>query len=111
MNDNSVEDIAHGVQAIIADLQGKMPETKIVLLGVLPRGEPLGSKAKELNVLLKEFGNNQSVYWLDMWNQFIDANGNPKPGLYTDDNLHLIEGGYQVWQQTLDPLLNQLGAI
>ena len=85
-----------------------MPTTKIILLGVFPRGEPLGSKAKQLNVLLEKFGDNRNVFWLNMWNAFVTSDGKLKPGYYFPDNLHLLESGYQAWQETMEPLLKKL---
>ena len=108
MGGNTIEDIARGVKEILTELEVKMPTTKIILLGVFPRGGSLGTKAKQLNVLLEKFGDNKNVFWLDMWNAFASNDGKLKPGLYTPDNLHLIEGGYQVWQQTMEPLLKKL---
>lgn len=85
-----------------------MPSTKIILLGVLPRAEPWGTKVKQLNVLYEKLANNKTVYWLDMWSAFADADGKEKPGLFKSDTVHLVEKGYEVWQHTLEPLLKKL---
>ena len=37
-NVNSAEDIAEGIKAIVNKLREKLPETKILLLGIFPRG-------------------------------------------------------------------------
>ena len=106
---NTVEDIAHGVREIINRLAGKMPNAKVLLLGVLPRGDAgLGPKARQLNGLLEKLSDNNRVHWLNMWDQFANSNGQIKGELYKPDTLHLVEKGYQVWAQTMEPLLNQL---
>ena len=86
----------------------KMPETKLILLGVLPRAEPLGAKCKQLNTLIKKLDNQKSVYFLDMWLAFEDESGKQKTDLYVGDKLHLNDKGYEVWQQTMEPLLKKL---
>ncbi|XP_054157339.1 platelet-activating factor acetylhydrolase IB subunit alpha1-like [Oppia nitens] len=104
----TLDDIAHGVNETVRELLAKMPKSKLILLGVLPRGEPLGTKCKQLNELIKNLDNQQTVYYLDMWSQFEDPSGHIRTELYTSGLLHLTQLGYHVWQQTMEPLLNKL---
>src|SRR5207248_434200 len=39
VRDNSAEEIAEGIKAIVKTLRAKLPQTKVLLLGVFPRGE------------------------------------------------------------------------
>ncbi|XP_054157128.1 platelet-activating factor acetylhydrolase IB subunit alpha2-like [Oppia nitens] len=105
---NTIEDIAHGVNETVRELLGKMPETKLILLGVLPRAEPLGTKCKQLNTLIKKLDNQKNVFWHDMWLDFESADGKQKTDLYVSDKLHLNEKGYQVWQQSTEALISKL---
>ena len=107
MGSNSVQDIARGVQEILKLLEAKMPNTKIILLGVLPRNGDWCSRVRELNVLIEKFGNNKNVFWLNMWNSFASNDCKLKDGLFRD-GLHPTEAGYQVWQETMEPLLKKL---
>ncbi|CAG2169675.1 unnamed protein product [Oppiella nova] len=104
---NTVEDAAHGVQEVLKELTAKMSTTKVILLSNLPRTEPNGSKCKQLNVLLKKFDNNKTIFYLDMWSHYETPDGKQKFELFVD-KLHLNEKGFEVWQQTMDPLLNKL---
>ena len=85
----------------------KMPMTKVILLAVLPRAEPDGTKAKQLNVLLKKLSDEKTVFWLDMWTEFESSDGKMKNEFYLPDHLHLNPSGYDVWQKTMEPLLNK----
>ncbi|CAG2111127.1 unnamed protein product [Medioppia subpectinata] len=105
---NTVEDIAHGVEETVKELLVKMPETKLILLGVFPRAEPLGAKVKQVNTIIKKLNNDKNVFWLDMWSAYESADGHQKTELYVSDKLHLNEKGYEVWQQTMEPLLKKL---
>ena len=112
MGSNSIEDIARGVKEILHQINVKMPSTKVILLGVFPRNEPEGSKAKKLNVLLKPLADERTVYWLDMWNTFEGADGKPHLELYDGGKaccyLHLTQAGYEAWHRTMEPLLSKL---
>ena len=106
---NTPEDIAHAVRVILSTLEAKVPNAKVILLGVLPRGDSaINAKVKELNGLLEKLVDNNRVHWLNMWNQFADSNGQIKTDLFHADGVHLVEKGYQVWQQTMELLLNKL---
>ncbi|XP_054157126.1 platelet-activating factor acetylhydrolase IB subunit alpha2-like [Oppia nitens] len=104
----STEDIAKGVEEIVRELLAKMPETKVILLGVLPRGLPLGNICKELNTLIKKLDNQKNVFWLDMWSAFEGTDGDVKHELFNLDKLHPNHEGYVVWQKTMEPLLQKL---
>ncbi|CAG2178877.1 unnamed protein product [Oppiella nova] len=104
---NTVEDIAHGVNETVKELLGKMPNTKVILLGVLPRAEPLGAKVKQVNELIAKLNNDKNVFFLDMWSAY-ETDGKQHTELYVSDKLHLNEKGYEVWQQTMEPLLKKL---
>ena len=86
-----------------------MPSSKIILLGVLPRNpDDLRKKAKDLNVLLKHLSDEKTIFWLDMWKEFGDSEGKPRNDLFLEDHLHPNYAGYDVWQKTMEPLLNKL---
>ena len=102
---DSVEDISKGVKAVVDLLHSKLPNSKILLLAVLPRST-YNDKVKQLNGLISKFGNGNSVTFLSMNNHFEDAKG-IHSDLYVE-GLHLNEKGYQVWAQTMDPTLKKL---
>ena len=105
---NTIEDIAQGIHTILKQLAVKMPETKVLLLALLPRSGPIGGRAKQLNVLIKKFADDKTVHWLDMWSAFESADGQQKTELYVADHLHLNPSGYEVWHKTMDSTLNKL---
>ena len=84
--------------------------SKVILLGVLPRDEPLGTKGKQLNVLLKKLADDKTVHWLDMWSEYTTPEGKQRYELYWPDHLHMDAGGhgYGVWQKTMEPLLKKI---
>jgi len=100
-------DIAHGIKEIINELLVKMPDTRILLLGVLPRAGDLETKVQGINNLIAKYNDDKHVFYLDMASHFQDSPGKEKAGLYTD-TVHLTKEGYQVWYETMEPLFKKL---
>ncbi|HEX7899739.1 MAG TPA: GDSL-type esterase/lipase family protein [Planctomycetota bacterium] len=102
----SVESAAAGVEALVDELRGK---TRILLLGVFPRGEkpddPFRARIQDLNGRLAKL---KHVSYLDLGPLFLSPDGTLSKELMPDF-LHLSEKGYRVWadavKQPLDDLL------
>ena len=45
--------------------------------------------------------------YLDVYSAFTDDNGNPRPGLLSDDGVHLAGKGYEVWAKVVENFLQQ----
>jgi len=84
-----------------------MPSTKVLLLGILPRAGNLETEVQAINALISKFADDKKVWYLDMSSHFQDSPGKEKPGLYVD-TVHLTKAGYQVWYETMEPLLKKL---
>jgi lysophospholipase L1-like esterase len=84
-----------------------MPSTKILLLGLLPRVIYFEPKVQEINTIISKYNDDKHVFYLDMSDKFQDSPGKEKAGLYTDA-IHLTKEGYQVWYETMEPLLKKL---
>ncbi len=94
MDANTAEDIAHGIKEIIRQLLVKVPSTKILLLGILPRAGNLETKVQTINTLISKYDDNKHVFYLDMSDKFQGSAGKQKADLFTD-NVHLTKDGYQ----------------
>jgi lysophospholipase L1-like esterase len=107
MHPNTPEDIAHGIKEIINQLLVKMPSTKILLLGIIPRVGNAETKLKAVNNIISKYNDDKQVFYLDMTDKFEDSPGNEKAGLYVD-TVHLTKEGYQVWYETMEPIFKKL---
>lgn len=108
-NAGSDEEIADGIKAIIGQLQMRLPKSKILLLGVLPRqNEYFTGRTSHISSLISKFADGKTIRFLDMSDQFQTAPGKVKPELYDDDQLHLKAAGYEVWAQTMAPVFEQM---
>jgi lysophospholipase L1-like esterase len=108
---DSPSDIAAGVSEIIKTLRAKLPETKIVVLAIFPRGADKEDGLRKLtdgaNEKLKDFANDKDVFFVDINSSFLDADGK-LPKEVMPDLLHPNEEGYRRWAEALEPTLVKL---
>ena len=111
------EQTAAGVKAILDVIQQKQPQAKVLLVAVFPRDNPgdaafgVPEKVKALNPLIAKLPDGTRVKFLDIHDQFLDANGKLKPGVMQPDNLHPTAAGYDIWGTAITPILTEwLGA-
>lgn len=105
------EDTAAGVQAIVTLLRTKLPDTKILLLGIFPRGATATDALRRVNAAindrLREMADGRDVVYQDLGRVFVDAEGRLDDRLMPD-LLHPNEAGYRVWAEGMEPHLKAL---
>jgi lysophospholipase L1-like esterase len=110
--DNTAEQIADGVRAIVEKLRSKLPETKILLCAIFPRGEnvnPQRGKILQANQIIHKLADGQNVIWVDFGHRFLDERGHI-PRDMMPDYLHLTRKGYEIWAESLrNPLARAMG--
>lgn len=105
------EETAAGIQAILSTLRTGLPDTKILLLGVFPRGasgdDPLRQITVAINNLASTYADNKQIFFLDLSPLFLDNQGRLAQHLMPD-YLHPNEQGYQVWADGMEDMLSRL---
>jgi lysophospholipase L1-like esterase len=108
--DNTPGQIAEGVAAIVKKLRERLPKTKILLLGIFPRGEnfnPQRGKVAQVNQVLAKLDDGRNVHYLDIGHRFLTSDG-ILPAEIMPDFLHLSKSGYEIWAEAIEPKLAQL---
>jgi beta-glucosidase len=108
--DNTVEQIAEGVTAIVRKLREKLPQTKVLLVAIFPRGEnptPQRGKLLMVNQILRKQVDDRNVFWADFGHRFLDEQGRIPRDLMPD-YLHLSRRGYEIWAESIEPRLAEL---
>lgn len=104
-------DIARGVKAVVESLRQKLPQSKILLLGVFPRGanpdNPLRAKLKKVNEVIAKLDDGKNVTFLDIGEKFLEADGSLSKSVMPDA-LHPCDKGYGIWADAMNPTLEQL---
>jgi lysophospholipase L1-like esterase len=108
-NGDSVDDTVRGIKAVVDLLLLRLPHTKVLLLGVLPRNDAgWFTRVADINIKVSKFHDGNRVHFLDMWHHFATAFGVVDQSLYTSDQLHLEAPGYVEWANTMGELFNEL---
>ncbi|MFO0814702.1 MAG: family 16 glycoside hydrolase [Gemmatales bacterium] len=108
---NSADQIADGIEAIVKLIRRKHPKTQILLLAVFPRGEkpdhPQRLKLIEVNKKIKTLDDGKWVKFLDIGDKFLAEDG-VLPKEIMPDFLHLSEKGYGIWADAVESHLKEM---
>src|SRR5213594_991088 len=108
--DNTVDQIADGVTAIVRKLRDRLPDTKILLLPIFPRGENFNNqrgKILQVNQVLQKLADGRNVLWVDFGYKFVTPEGRIPRDLMPD-YLHLSPAGYEIWADSMEPVLGKI---
>merc|ERR1711924_291227 len=107
-SDHAPADVAEGIAVILQETRLRLPTTKILLYGVLPRDAKAGTKSRqsiaELNSIIQKHDDGKWVHFLDISDQFLSRDGAISPDIMPDF-LHLSAKGYTIWAQSLQTTL------
>jgi lysophospholipase L1-like esterase len=88
-----------------------MPETKVLLLGIFPRGATKEDKMRQQNIatnnITSGFADNNRVFYMDIGNTFLQPDGT-LPKEIMPDLLHLNSKGYQMWADAIEGKVKEL---
>lgn len=105
------QETALGVERILEELGERLPDTKVLMLAIFPRGaapdDSLRQLNNDINGRIATLADNEQVYFLDINDAFLDENGN-LPLDVMPDSLHPNERGYEIWAEEMNPELNRL---
>lgn len=104
------EGTVEGVKKIVGMIRAKHPESKVLLMAILPHGNNprAGVPMKTINPALRDFAEKEGLVWLDMGEKFLDEKGEILPGLMMPDNLHPIAAGYEIWLAEMCPVVDRM---
>ena len=114
INDTAAH-IARADAKIVAEIHQKLPGTKLLLLGIFPRGadpaDPkvaaMRAKIKAVNASLSKLDDGHRTRYLDIGDKFLSPDGTlPKDVM--PDALHPSVKGYTIWADAMQPLLDQM---
>jgi lysophospholipase L1-like esterase len=106
----SIEKIVRNIESALVRLHQELPDARILLQSVLPRGREYAENVKEINRHIWQFAATQRVHYLDLWPILADADGELSAE-YSDDRLHLTAAGYEAWLSELRPALERVNDL
>ena len=109
--DNTAEEIAEGITAIVQKLNAEFPKMNILILGIFPRFAEATHEKRimlaEASRLTSKLADGKRIHYLDIGDAFLT-----KDGVLTKDVmpdlLHPHEKGYRIWAEAMEPTLKKL---
>jgi lysophospholipase L1-like esterase len=105
------QDTAYGILALLKEIHAQLPESKILLMSIFPRGDspedPGRVRNQQINRIIKTYADGETVHWLDIGHVFLDEEGMMNRELMPD-RLHPNEAGYRVWAKAMEPTIRKL---
>src|SRR5208337_4512181 len=107
---NTTPEIIEGVTTVVHELRTRLPESKILLFGIFPRGnknDPVREQVKAVNAGLAKLDDGKTVKFLDIGSILLAPDGTLSRDIMPD-LLHPNEKGYQIWSDALEGPLEQM---
>lgn len=106
------EQTAEGIKLIVKMLQEKLPDSKILLIGVTPRGKggPEKNDRKEIvicNNIISKLADGKKIRYLDLSPKLVEKDGTISKEIMPDLQ-HLSEKAYQIWADEMNPVLVEM---
>ena len=108
---NNLETMFQNYENILIGLQKNLPKTKIVLVSLTSMGMDWGHKnqlAAYNNVVIRKLAEKYGYTFVDMYTPLFDETTGEICADYTTDGAHLTHAGYQIFTDTLTPVIDGL---
>ena len=103
-------EVVAGVQAVVRDIRAKLPDSKILLLGIFPRGnfdDLQRAQVALVNTVIARLDDGKMIRYLDIGSNFLEDDGT-LPKSIMPDLLHPNPHGYEIWAQAMEPTLAEM---
>jgi beta-glucosidase len=104
-------DTAAGILALLKEIHHRLPDTKIILMALFPRGweadDPGRLRNHQINEMIKGYADGETVIWVDLAEIFLDEEGKLIRDLMRD-SVHPSPKGYVAWAEAMEPILKNL---
>ena len=107
---NTPAEIADAVGLIVKAVRKALPESKVLVLGIFPRGkegESVRERIKAANARIARLDDGKAVRYLDLGPSFLGPDGALDRAVMPD-LLHLSRRGYGIWAEAMEPTLQAL---
>jgi lysophospholipase L1-like esterase len=104
---NTTPEIVEGVTTIVKELRARLPDSKILLSGIFPRGEkndPVREQVRAVNAQLAKLDDGKMVKFMDIGSKLLGPDGTLSRDIMPD-LLHPNEKGYQIWADAMEGIL------
>ncbi len=101
--------LVSAIGQVIREIRFRLPETRILLQGIFPKKTPdIVDRILYVNSQLGELADGVAVRYLDFSQEFLTPEGDVDLTLRSGDQVHLNHAGYQLWADTVQPVLAEM---
>jgi lysophospholipase L1-like esterase len=97
-------------RAFIGRVRSALPATRIVYVSIKPSPSrrQYMSRAREANERIRsEIARDSLQSYVDVFTPMLNEGGQPRPGLFLADSLHMSRAGYRLWREVLEPVVQR----
>jgi lysophospholipase L1-like esterase len=108
--DEKPEWTAKGIEKIVTTIRTRLPESKVLLLGIFPRDKRDSRVRRTITAVNREIqvlDDGAHVRLLDLGAQFLNGDGNIPTDIMPDE-VHLSARGYELWYRALEAILPEM---
>jgi beta-glucosidase len=107
----SPADTAAGIEAILGELKQRLPDSRVLLLAIFPRGDGPNDELRKLcdetNRRIAPLADGKRVLFLDINSKFLGPNGELLADVMPD-KLHPNQKGYEIWANAIQDKVDKL---
>jgi lysophospholipase L1-like esterase len=104
----TAKEVSDRFATLFHKIRKELPGTHIVYISMKPSPsrEKFRSVIEDGNRMIREFiaGQKNAVY-VDIFTPMLGSDNKPRKELFLDDDLHMNEKGYAIWQKAIEPHL------
>ena len=103
-------ELAEGIAANVREINERLPESKVLLMGLFPRGEtpdhPHRVQVAEVNAIIAKLDDGERVFFTDVGARMILPDGKISADALPD-LLHLSGSGYKIWADGIQTKIDE----
>jgi lysophospholipase L1-like esterase len=107
----TADELTADIGALLKAIQSKSAKSKILLLGLLPRGasikDEINESIRRTNTKLATLADQKQVFYLDVGHKLVEPDGTIAKAVMPD-KLHVAAPGYTRWLEAMSPTLDLL---
>jgi lysophospholipase L1-like esterase len=105
-------DIFLGIKADVDEIRKRLPTTKILVVGILPRGQNPSFKLRKriiaINAILPKLADNQNIWYTDISKNMLESDGTISNAVMYDYLHPTKDVGYTKMLEALKPDINKI---
>jgi len=104
----TADSVLNRFEKLFSLIRKHLPNTAIAFVSIKPSPsrEKLMPEMQEANSMIKTFLSHQkNAAFIDVYHAMLNKDGTPDKSLFIEDELHMNDKGYHIWQRIIKPYL------